>query len=140
MFIGECIASLDLNSEDVKRFVIKLQKFDSVVSLFQILYTVMQRNPGLFKIIANPSLLDLEYDKACHQPSYYDHNTDLGFKYATIKTNVKINKDDFMGFVNHKIVCSTSNKLETFKQVFNHVINTYEKDKQVQEEKTRHRT
>ena len=42
--------------------------------------------------------------------------------------DVEINKDDFMGFVNHKIVCSTSNKLETFKQVFDHVINTYEKE------------
>ena len=42
--------------------------------------------------------------------------------------DVEINKDDFMGFVNHKIVCSTSSKLETFKQVFDHVINTYEKE------------
>lgn len=105
VFIGECIASLDLNSEDVKRFVIKLRKFDSVVSLFQILYTVMQRNPGLFKIIANPSLLDLEYDKACHQPSYYDHNTDLGFKYATMISYFDLSKADalFESAINNSI-------------------------------------
>ena len=105
VFIGECIASLNVNSDDLKRFVIELRKFDSVVSLFQILYTVMQRNPGLFRIISNPSLLDLEYDKACHQPSYYDHNTDLGFKYATMISYFDLSKADalFESAINNSI-------------------------------------
>lgn len=105
MFIGECIASLDLNSEDLKRFVIELRKFGSVVSLFQVLYTVMQRNPELFKIIANPSLLDSEYEKACNQLSYYDYNTDLGFMYATMISHFDLSKADalFEGAINNSI-------------------------------------
>jgi len=105
VFIGECIASLDLNSADLKQFVIELRKFDSVVSLFQILYTVMQRNLGLFKIIANPSLLDLEYEKACNQLSYYDYNTDLGFKYATMISHFDLSKADalFESAINNSI-------------------------------------
>ena len=105
VFIGECLASLDLNTAEVKRFVIDLRKFDSVVSSFQVLYAVMKRNPVLFKTIANPSIVASEYTNACKQLSYYDHNTDLGFMYATMMSQFDLTKAEalFESAINNSI-------------------------------------
>lgn len=94
VFIGECLSVLDVNSSDVKKFVIDIRKCGSVVSAFQILYIVMRRNPELFRIIANPTLITAEYDKACQELSYYDYNSDLGFMYATMISHFDIVKAD----------------------------------------------
>lgn len=96
VFIGESLASLDINCAEVKTFILDLRRFDSVVSAFQVLYTVMRRNTELFKSIANPSIIASEYMKACQQLSYYDHNTDLAFMYATMISQFDITKADAM--------------------------------------------
>lgn len=105
VFIGESVASLDINSAEVKTFILELRKFDSVVSTFQVLYTIMRRNSELFKSIANPSLIASEYVKACRQLSYYDHNTDLAFMYATMISRFDLTKADalFESAINNSI-------------------------------------
>lgn len=105
VFIGEVIASLDIDNSDKKRFLIQLRKFSSVVSTFQVLYTVMKRNVELFKIIANPSLIASEYSKASQVLSYYDYNSDLAFMYATMISHFDIVKGDalFENAINNSI-------------------------------------
>ncbi len=104
-FIGEILSSLDLNIDEIKSFVIELRKYDSVVSTFQILYTIMVRNADLFKTISNPCLISSEYDKASKSLSYYDYNSDLGFMYATMISCFDITKADalFEQAVNNSI-------------------------------------
>jgi len=105
IFIGEIIATLDIDSAEIKRFLVELRKYGSVVSTFQILYTVMKRNLGLFKILANPSFLTAEYSKACKELSYYDDNSDLAFIYATMISHFDIVKADsvFENAINNSI-------------------------------------
>ena len=105
VFIGEVIASLDIDNSDKKRFLIQLRKFASVVSTFQVLYTVMKRSVELFKIIANPSLIASEYSKASQVLSYYDYNSDLAFMYATMISHFDIVKGDalFEDAINNSI-------------------------------------
>ena len=94
IFIGETIANMDINHVDVKGFIAELSKYDSVVSIFQILYVLMKQNAELFKIIANPSLIVSAYTKASQNLSYYDYNSDLAFKYATMIAHFDIVKAD----------------------------------------------
>lgn len=105
VFIGEIIATIDIDIAEIKRFIVELRKYGSVVSTFQVLYTVMKRNLGLFKIIANPSLLTAEYSKACKELSYYDDNSDLAFIYATMISHFDIVKADalFENAINNSI-------------------------------------
>lgn len=105
VFIGECLSVLDVNSNDVKKYVIEIRKYGSVASTFQILYTVMRRNPELYRIIANPSLITDEYANACQELSYYDYNSDLGFMYATMMSHFDIVKADalFEGGINNSV-------------------------------------
>lgn len=105
IFIGEVIASLDIDTSNKKRFLIELRKYDSVVSTFQVLYTVMKRNVELFKVLTNPSLLTAEYSKASQVLSYYDYNSDLAFMYATMMSHFDIVKADalFENAINNSI-------------------------------------
>ena len=111
-FIGGILSCLDLNSDEIKSFVVELKKYDSVVSTFQVLYTVMERNPDLFKIISNPCLITSEYNKSCQDLSYYDYNSNLGFMYATMISFFDITRADalFEQAINNSI----------FRPVFRH--------------------
>lgn len=94
IFIGEILSTLDIDSADKKRFLIELRKYDSVVSTFQVLNIVMQRNSELFIIIANPSLLAAEYVMASRDLSYYEFNSDLHFTYAVMMSHFDVLKAD----------------------------------------------
>lgn len=105
VFVGEIIATLDIDIAEIKRFIVEIRKYGSVVSTFQVLYTIMKRNLELFKIIANPTLLTAEYSKACNELSYYDDNSDLAFIYATMISHFDIVKADalFENAINNSI-------------------------------------
>ena len=105
VFIGEIIATLDIDIAEIKRFIVELRKYRSVVSTFQVLYIIMKRNLELFEIIANPTLLTAEYSKACKELSYYDDNSDLAFIYATMISHFDIVKADalFENAINNSI-------------------------------------
>ena len=105
IFIGEVVATLDIDTSNKKRFLIELRKYDSVISTFQVLYTVMRRNVELFKVLTNPSLLTSEYSKASQVLSYYDYNSDLAFMYATMMSHFDIVKADalFESAINNSI-------------------------------------
>ncbi len=94
IFIGEIIAYFNVGSSEVKKFIADLRRYSSVVSTFQVLYTIMKSNPKLFSIIANPSLITSEYEKVSKDLSHYDYTLELGFMYATMISCFDILKAD----------------------------------------------
>lgn len=105
VFIGEILATLDIDSVNKKRFLIELRKFDSVISTFHVLCTLMRRNAALFELIANPGLIASEYARASRKLSYYDDNTDLCFAYSTMMSHYDMVKADalFENAINNSI-------------------------------------
>jgi hypothetical protein len=96
LLIGELLANLNFGVSDIKQFVSELRKYQSVISLFTILYTVMKENIERFKAIANQRLITSAYDYAIHSISYYDNNSDIGFMYATMMSCFDLAKGDML--------------------------------------------
>lgn len=104
-FVGEVLSTLDFTDTEVRRFVVELKKYRSVVNIFQVLYIVMSRNLPRFKAIANPNIISSEYVEASKDISYYDFNSDLGYQYATMMSQFDMFRADalFENAVNNSI-------------------------------------
>ena len=104
-FVGEVLSTLDFTDTEVRKFVVELKKYRSVVNIFQVLYIVMSRNLPRFKAIANPNIISSEYVEASKDISYYDFNSDLGYQYATMMSQFDMLRADalFENAVNNSI-------------------------------------
>lgn len=104
-FVGEILSTLDFSDTEIRQFVVELKKYRSVISIFQVLYIIMLKNPPRFKAVANPNIITLEYVEASKDISYYDFNSDLGYQYATMMSQFDIFKADalFENAVNNSI-------------------------------------
>ena len=104
-FVGEILSTLDFSDTEIRQFVVELKKYRSVISIFQVLYIIMLKNPPRFKVVANPNIITLEYVEASKDISYYDFNSDLGYQYATMMSQFDIFKADalFENAVNNSI-------------------------------------
>lgn len=104
-FVGEILSTLDFTDTEIRQFVVELKKYRSVISIFQILYIIMLKNPPRFKAVANPNIITFEYVEASKDISYYDFNSDLGYQYATMMSQFDMFKADalFENAVNNSI-------------------------------------
>ena len=104
-FVGEILSTLDFTDIEIRRFIVELKKFRSVINIFQVLYIVMSKNLPRFKAIANPNIISSEYVEASKDISYYDFNSDLGYQYATMMSQFDLFRADalFENAVNNSI-------------------------------------
>lgn len=94
VLVGELLSGLEFDVTDIKQFISELRKYPSVISLFTVLYSIMEKNYELFTSIANQQIITSAYDSASRSISYYDNNSDIGLMYATMMSCFDLTKGD----------------------------------------------
>lgn len=83
-YVGYIICNYTLESDEIKEFVYKLLLYPSVISSFEIAYTVYKNNKDLFKSIYNETYLKNMYENEKKQILSYDELCNYDFMYASM--------------------------------------------------------
>lgn len=90
--IGTILATYPFEINDIKKTLYRLFKYDSVVSMLTIYYSILNIDTNLFKQIANESILNSIYEKSRNQLSYYDDNSNIEYMFASMYAYFNIDK------------------------------------------------
>lgn len=90
--IATILATYPFSINDIKKTLHRLFKYDSVVSMLTIYYSILNINPNLFKQIINEAILNSIYEKSSKQLSYYDDNSGVEYMFAAMYVYCNTNK------------------------------------------------
>lgn len=82
--IGAILATYPFAVDSIKKVLHLLFKYDSVVDMLTILYSIFNINFNLFKQVANEAILSKIYDNSTKQLSYYDYNSNVEHMFSAM--------------------------------------------------------
>ncbi len=82
--IGAILSTYPFALDDIKKVLHLLFRYDSVVNMLTIFYSIFNINLNLFKQVANEAILNNIYKKSSKQLSYYDHNSNVEYMFAAM--------------------------------------------------------
>lgn len=82
--IGAILATYPFALDDIKKVLHLLLKYDSVVNMLTIFYSIFNINLNRFKQVANEAILNNIYEKSSKQLSYYDDNSNVEYMFAAM--------------------------------------------------------
>ncbi|RCX10437.1 hypothetical protein DFR58_12929 [Anaerobacterium chartisolvens] len=82
--IGAILATYPFVLDDIKKVLHLLFKYDSVVSMLTIFYSIFNINLNLFKQVANEAILNKIYEESTKQLSYYDDNSNAEHMFSAM--------------------------------------------------------
>ena len=82
--IGAILARFPFATDDIKKALRLLFKYDSVVNMLTIYYSIFNIKLDLFKQVANEAILDNIYEKSSKQLAYYDDNSNVEYMFAAM--------------------------------------------------------
>jgi len=82
--IGAILATYPFTLDDIKKVLRLLFKYDNVVNMLTVYYSIFNIKINLFKQIANEAILDNIYEKSTRQLSYYDDNSNVEYMFSAM--------------------------------------------------------
>ncbi len=82
--IGAILATFPFALDDIKKAFHLLFKYDSVVNMLTIFYSIFNINLNRFKQVANEAILNNIYEKSSKQLSYYDDDSNVEYMFAAM--------------------------------------------------------
>lgn len=90
--IGTILATYPFPINDIKKTLHLLFKYDSVINMFTVFYTIFCMNPNRFKQVTNEAILNSIYEKSSNQLSYYDDNSNVEYMFTAMYAYFDTNK------------------------------------------------
>lgn len=90
--LGSFISSIDFDPELIKRFMRKLYKYESVISMQSVLYTIFVNNKEIFTKITNQEFLENIMKYSLADEEEYDSYSESIFQFAAMFSQINVDR------------------------------------------------
>lgn len=90
--LGTVISKIQFDIIKLKQFLRELMKYESVIYIPVVYYTILKYNPELFRIISNQQIVDKLFEVAIQDDSAFDSSCESFFQFAVMYWNINKEK------------------------------------------------